>query len=52
MIDLAARIADPEDLRVLVMLAVVLAAGVLVVAAGARMLPRREDAGFGIRVRR
>lgn len=50
MTDLALRIADPEDLRVLAMLAIVLMAGVLAVAAGAHMLPRREDGGFRVRV--
>ncbi|MHC2666550.1 hypothetical protein ACMA5K_24305 [Bradyrhizobium diazoefficiens] len=47
--DIASRIADPEDLRVLVMLAAVLVVGVLAVAAAAQMLPRDADGGFGFR---
>ncbi|WP_262048633.1 hypothetical protein [Bradyrhizobium sp. Bra78] len=49
MADVATRIADPDDLRFLVMLAAVLIVGVLAVAAGVQMLPRDGDAGFGFR---
>lgn len=50
MSDVAARIADPEDLRVLVMLAAVLLAGAgLAVAAGVQPFLHRVDRGFGFR---
>ncbi|MGM4955663.1 hypothetical protein ACT4MK_09935 [Bradyrhizobium barranii] len=49
MADTLARIADPDDLRFLVMLAAVLVIGVLAVAAGMQMLPRDADGGFGFR---
>ncbi|WP_271572553.1 hypothetical protein [Bradyrhizobium sp. CCBAU 11386] len=49
MADIAARIADPDDLRFLIMLAAVLIVGVLAVVAGALMLPRDADGGFGFR---
>lgn len=52
MSDIVSCIADPDDLRFFTMLAIVLAAGVLAVAAGAQMLPRREDGGFDVRARR
>lgn len=47
--DVVARIADPDDLRFLIMLAAVLIVGVLAVLAGAQMLPRDADGGFGFR---
>lgn len=50
MSDVATRIADAEDLRVLVMLAVVLVIGFgLAVAAGAQPFLHRVDRGFGFR---
>lgn len=49
MADIAARIADPDDLRFLIMLAAVLIVGVLAIVAGAQMLPRDADGGFGFR---
>ncbi|WP_439363107.1 hypothetical protein ACNJYD_19970 [Bradyrhizobium sp. DASA03005] len=48
MSDVATRIADPDDLRVLVMLAAVLVLGLgLAVAAGAQPFLHRVDRGFG-----
>lgn len=48
--DIALRIADPDDLRFLVMLAAVLLVGAaLAIAAGAQPFLHRGDAGFGFR---
>lgn len=48
--DIAARVADPEDLRVLVMLAAVLLAGAaFAVAAAVQPFMHRADGGFGFR---
>ncbi|MCW2086698.1 UNVERIFIED_ORG: hypothetical protein M2193_008873 [Bradyrhizobium japonicum] len=48
--DVVARIADPEDLRVLVMLAAVLLVGFAgAVAAGEQPFLHRQDRGFGFR---
>ncbi|WBL75626.1 hypothetical protein I3J27_21575 [Bradyrhizobium xenonodulans] len=50
MTDLAARVADPDDLRFLVMFAAVLMVGAgLAVAAGAQPFLHRIDRGFGFR---
>lgn len=50
MSDVAARISNPEDFRVLVMLAAVLLAGAgLAVAVGAQPFLHRVDRGFGFR---
>lgn len=50
MSDITARIADPEDLRVLVMLGCVLLTGAgLAVAAAAQPFLHRADRGFGFR---
>jgi len=50
MTDLTARIADPDDLRFLVMFAAVLMVGVgLAVAVGAQPFLHRADGGFGFR---
>lgn len=48
--DVVTRIADPEDLRFLVMFAAVLIVGVLAaVAAGAQPFLHRADVGSGFR---
>jgi hypothetical protein len=50
MSDITARIADPEDLRFLVMFAAVLIpAALAAIAAGAQPFLHRRDAGFGFR---
>ena len=50
MSDITARIADPDDLRVLIMLAALLIVGLLAaVAAGSQPFMHRQDAGFGFR---
>lgn len=50
MSDITARIADPEDLRFLILFAAVLVTGLLLaVAAGSAPFLHRRDAGFGFR---
>ncbi|MET3991648.1 hypothetical protein ABID65_003288 [Bradyrhizobium sp. S3.9.2] len=50
MTDIAARLADPDDLRFLVMLAAALLVGAgLAIAAGAQPFLHRADGGFGFR---
>lgn len=50
MTELAARLADPDDLRFLVMLTAVLLVGAgLAIAAGAQPSLHRRDGGFGFR---
>jgi hypothetical protein len=50
MADVVSRIADPDDLRFLVMFGAVLIVGLLAaVAAGAQPFLHRRDAGFGFR---
>lgn len=51
MSDISARIADPEDLRVLIMLAAILITVLLLaIAAGAQPFLHRRDLGAGFRL--